>query len=230
MVEINIKDGTNFATLDIAFNKNESVIIQRGSMVSHNGRLKLDGKLNSKKTGLGGVVASVAKSAVSGESMFMTHAFATSDNALLTIAPKVPGTIKRLEIGADEYLLNDGAFLASTSGVKIDIKRQKMTKAIFGGQGGLFVMKATGQGELFINGFGDIYQINLDGTEPYICDNSHVLAWSSGLEYQIEAASGTFGFVTGEGLVNSFEGTGSIFIQSHNLKGFIESASVFNGN
>ena len=44
-----------------------------------------------------------------------------------------------------------------------------------------------------------------------------MVAWDADLEYHIEVASGMFGFTTGEGLVNTFTGSGRVYIQTRNL-------------
>ena len=67
-----------------------------------------------------------------------------------------------------------------------------------------------------VNAFGDIIEIDLDGTAPFIVDNEHVVAWESTLQYNIKSASGIFGFKTGEGLVNEFVGKGKLYIQTRN--------------
>ena len=58
----------------------------------------------------------------------------------------------------------------------------------------------------------------MNGARPLVVDNSHVVAWSTTLDYEIKIASGTFGFTTGEGLVNEFHGAGSVFIQTRNVE------------
>ena len=40
-------------------------------------------------------------------------------------------------------------------------------------------------------------------------------------------ASGTFGFTTGEGLVNVFHGTGKVYIQSRNLHSLADALTPF---
>ena len=76
---------------------------------------------------------------------------------------------------------------------------------------------------MLISGYGDIVEIALDGTEDFVVDNQHVLAWTESLSYSIEVASGTFGFKTGEGLVNKFRGKGKILIQSRNVEALAQS-------
>jgi uncharacterized protein (AIM24 family) len=97
--------------------------------------------------------------------------------------------------------------------------RQKLGKAVFGGTGGLFVMETEGSGTFLVSGYADIITVNLQGNDEYVVDNSNVVAWSQSLDYNIEVASGTFGFKTGEGLVNHFKGTGQILIQTRSIEG-----------
>ncbi|KSU30243.1 hypothetical protein N42_0035 [Lactococcus lactis subsp. lactis] len=47
------------------------------------------------------------------------------------------------------------------------------------------------------------------------------------MSYSIEVASGTFGFKTGEGLVNKFRGKGKILIQSRNVEALAQSIIPF---
>ncbi len=80
-------------------------------------------------------------------------------------------------------------------------------------------METAGQGTMLVNGFGDIVEIDLDGSSPFVVDNFHVVAWESTLAYNIKAASGMFGFTTGEGVVNEFVGKGKLLIQTRNISG-----------
>ena len=65
-------------------------------------------------------------------------------------------------------------------------------------------------------------------------DNEHVVAWDASLDYQIQIASGTFGFTTGEGLVNVFHGNGTVYIQTRNIHNLADALKPYlpqnNGN
>lgn len=199
-------DSTFAPLIKFKMENGESLRIENGSMVYHNGKVKLEGKTN------GGILGGLAKKAFTGESFFITTATATENDAELGIAPDLVGEIAEIEIGQNTWRLNTGAFLACDSTVEISTKSQGLGKALFGGTGGLFILETSGQGKCLINGFGQLQVISLDGSQDYIVDNLHVVAWSSGLDYKIEVASGMFGFKTGEGLVNRFRGVGKVII------------------
>ncbi|MBO0452545.1 MULTISPECIES: TIGR00266 family protein [Enterococcus] len=209
--------------------RGEQLRIEPGAMVYELGEIELEGQMNTNgKKGLGGALSALGRSVTSGESFFISTATAHSDDAMIAIAPSAPGKIFALDVGAEHWRLNTGAFLASEEQVNYQMKRQKLSGALLGGTGGLFVMETTGSGQILVSAFGDIEKIELDGNAPAIIDNQHVIAWSSSLDYQIKVASGTFGFKTGEGVVNEFHGRGSVYIQTRNIESFANHINSFN--
>jgi uncharacterized protein (TIGR00266 family) len=227
-MEYQLSSTSAFPLVHVSLKNNEEIQIESGSMVYHNPSITLEGKMNSNgKGGLGGALKALGRSMTSGESFFITKVKSSSPNGQITLAPATAGTVKELNIGQEQWRLNTGAFLASDGDVHYTMERQKLSGAILGGTGGLFVMETQGNGRMLINGYGDIVEIVLDGTEEYIVDNHHVLAWSKTLDYSIEVASGTFGFKTGEGLVNKFRGRGTVLIQSRNIEALAKSIIPF---
>ncbi|ALR99992.1 hypothetical protein ATZ33_00915 [Enterococcus silesiacus] len=219
-MDYKMTENTVFPLVEVALKKGESIQLESGAMVYHNGEINLEGKMNSNgKSGLGGAIRALGRSVTSGESFFITKASGLTDTAKMALAPATPGTIKELHVGSEHWRLNTGAFLACDTSVSYNMKRQKLSGAIFGGTGGLFVMETAGSGSLLINSYGDIIEIHLDGSKPFVVDNQHVVAWSESLDYNIKVASGLFGFTTGEGVVNEFHGTGTIMIQTRNIEG-----------
>ena len=209
-----------FPLVELSLNQGETVFIQRGSMVYHTPTVSLKTKLNASGSGLGRFVKAVGRSMVSGESTFITQAVAESDNGNLALAPDTPGQVIALELGEKQYRLNDGAFLALDGTAFYTMERQSIGKALFGGQGGLFVMTTKGQGTLLANAFGSIKKIELQNQEITI-DNAHVVAWSKSLDYDIHLENGFWQSIgTGEGVVNTFRGTGEVYVQSLNLQSF----------
>ena len=209
-----------FPLVELSLNQGETVYIQRGSMVYHTPNVSLNTKLNASGSGLGRFVKAVGRSMVSGESTFITQAVAESDNGNLALAPDTPGQVIALELGEKQYRLNDGAFLALDGTAFYTMERQSIGKALFGGQGGLFVMATKGQGTLLANAFGSIKKIELQNQEITI-DNAHVVAWSKSRDYEIHLENGFWQSIgTGEGVVKTFRGTGEVYVQSLNLQSF----------
>ena len=216
-----------FPLVELSLNQGETVFIQRGSMVYHTPNVTLNTQLNASGSGLGRFVKAVGRSMVSGESTFITQAVAQSDNGYLALAPDSPGQVIPLQLGEKQYRLNDGAFLALDGTAYYTMERQSVGKALFGGPGGLFVMTTQGQCTLLANAFGSIKKIELHNQEVTI-DNAHVVAWSQSLNYNIHLENGFWQSIgTGEGVVNTFQGTGEVYVQSLNLQTFAGSLSKF---
>ncbi|WP_086313763.1 hypothetical protein A5821_001300 [Enterococcus sp. 7F3_DIV0205] len=227
-MDYKMTENTVFPLVEVDLKTGESIQLESGAMVYHNSEINLEGKMNSNgKSGLGGAIRALGRSMSSGESFFITKATGLTDTAKVALAPATPGAIKELQVGAEHWRLNTGAFLACDASVSYNMKRQKLSGAIFGGTGGLFVMETAGSGSLLINSYGDIVEIHLDGTKPFVVDNQHVVAWSESLDYSIKVASGIFGFTTGEGVVNEFHGVGTIMIQTRNIEGLAGLISPF---
>ncbi|MDL2250789.1 TIGR00266 family protein [Lachnospiraceae bacterium OttesenSCG-928-J05] len=224
----NVSKSDGFPLVEVSLQPGEEIRIERGAMAYHNGGVRIEGKMNSNGAGgAGGMLKALGRSMVSGESVFITSVIGQNPDGKIGIAPAVPGTIRELPIGAEQWCLNDSAFFACDASVGYNMKRQTIGRALFGGSGGLFVMETYGTGTMLISSFGDIMEFELDGSAPFVVDNCHVVAWSNRLSYDIKVASGTFGFTSGEGLVNEFRGTGKVLIQTRNLQSLAESVSRF---
>lgn len=213
--------------LEVHLQQGETILTERGSMV-YMEDVTLEGKMNSKGSGLGSLLGAIGRSLTSGESMFITHATGNSDQARIGIAPSIPGKIRHLSVEAGrQYCLNTGAFLSCDKDVTYEMHAQNVSKALFGGTGGFFIMETTGTGDLFVSSFGDILELEVSEAHPLTIDNEHVVAWDSSLDYHIEVASGMFGFTSGEGLVNRFEGTGKVLIQTRNIHALADALQIY---
>ena len=205
----------------------EKIKIESGAMV-YMKDVAIEGKMNSSGKGVGGFFKAIARSATSGESFFITEATGTAADGEIGIAPALPGFIEVLHVGDKQYRLNTGAFLACDNDVNYRMVAQKSVgKALFGGTGGFFVMETEGEGDLLINAFGALTEMEVTPDRPVIIDNEHVVAWDSSLDYEIRAASGVIGFTSGEGLVNEFRGNGKVLIQTRNLHNLADKIRPF---
>ena len=207
-------DSTSSPLVVVELNQGESIKLEPGAMVYHNGKVSLEGKMN------GGFGGALMKKKFTNESFFITTATGTENGGKIGIAPAGFGDIHEIQVGPTQWLLNDGAYLASDATVDYKSKSQGIGKAMFGKTGGFFIIQTSGQGSMLVNAFGTLMQFELNGTEDLVIDNGHVVCWEDTLDYKIEVASGTFGFTTGEGLVCRFKGSGKVILQTRNIENF----------
>lgn len=209
-----------FPLVNIELEPGERVFIQRGSMVYHSTSIALSTKVNAPGSGVGKLMRAVGRSISSSESIWITEAEAQGEIGNLAVAPAVPGEVLPLKLGDQQYRINDGKFLAMDGSASYQMKRQSIGRALFSGTGGFFVMTTSGEGTVLCNAYGSIKKISLDNDEITI-DNNHVVAWSTSLDYDIHFENSFFQSIgTGEGIVNTFKGSGDIYIQSLNLATF----------
>lgn len=132
------------------------------------------------------------------------------------------GDIEILEVTPNQgYIIQKTAYIASTQNVDLDVQWQGFTKGLFGQ--GLFMVKVTGDGKLFINTFGAIDKHTLKPDQTLIVDNFHLVAFSDTCNYKVKKFGGLKEtLLGGEGLVTEIKGPGDVYIQTKNLREFVE--------
>jgi len=209
--------------LHVSLRKGEKIYCESDAMVMMEDALDLAGKMT------GGLGSALMRRFANGESFFQQHIEATRGAGDCLLSPVLPGTIQILEVGATQYLLSDGAFVAADSGVDLKVRTQSLGNALFAQSGGFFVMEATGQGKLAVSGFGSGFILDVEPGKEVIIDNAHVVAWDSQLRYEISVPSQQSGgmfsrlvssVTSGEGIVLRFSGRGKVVICSRNRNAF----------
>ena len=80
----------------------------------------------------------------------------------------------------------------------------------------MFWVRCSGIGDLFLNSFGAIYEVDVRG--EYTVDTGHIVAFEDSLQFRITKSNSSLAgsFFGGEGLVCRFQGQGKLYCQSHN--------------
>lgn len=210
--------------LHVSLRRGESITCESNAMVMMESNLELSGEMN------GGLLNAVVRSFANDESFFQQRITASHGDGDCLLAPVMPGGIEVLEVGATQYYVSDGAFMACSSSVDMELKTQSLGTAIFGGTGGFVIAQTRGQGSIAVNGFGTIFTIEVSPDSPMTIDNGHVVAWDSRLNYEpglsTKRGGGMLGslinsFTGGEGVVLKFSGHGKVVLCSRNKSGFI---------
>jgi uncharacterized protein (TIGR00266 family) len=161
--------------------------------------------------------------AIIGRQSFWVNDYTASQGAGEVGLVSAPvGDIEVLEIKPDQgYVIQKAAYVASTQNVDLDVQWEGFTKGLFGQ--GLFMIRVSGSGNLFINTFGAIDKHTLKPGQSMIVDNFHLVAFSSTCNYKVTKFGGLKEtLLGGEGLVTNITGPGDIYIQTKNLKEFVD--------
>lgn len=222
-MEYNIISKETYPIVQVDMNVGEQFKLETGSMLSMTNNIVIEGKRN------GSLFGALGKAILGGENFFITTATSHAPNQKLTIAPKGIGSIYHIPLdGTKNWYLEDGVFLASDITVDFDIQRQSgIASPLFAGTGGFFILKTSGYGNLFVESFGEILEIEVTEDNPITVDNNHVIGWEETVHHQIVVASGTFGFTTGEGLAIKLSGRGKVLIQTRNAESFAKTITPF---
>lgn len=216
-MEYEIKYKPSYAMLVVSLDPGETITAESGAMTYMDTTIEAHTRKREKS-----ILGSLGLSIIGGQSFWVNDYTATSrpGNVALVAAPV--GDIETLEITPTQgYVIQKSAYIASTQTVNLDVKWEGFTKGLFGQ--GLFMLKATGTGKLFINTFGAIDKHTLDPGQTLIVDNFHLVGFSDSCSYKVTKFGGLKETILGgEGLVTQITGPGEIFIQTKNIKEFVE--------
>ena len=218
-MKFEITGSSGFELVDVILNTEERFFAQPKSMVSMQTGITLkpfllgSNTLDKKRIGSGLITA--FKGSLAGESFFITEYLSNKDHQKVSFAPENVGKILEIDLRTHpKILIAKGAFLAHTDGVVLEAKYAGLKG--FMSKKGLFLLKASGDGVVFISSYGDIVKKELVTDERVAIDNDYVLAFSDELKYElVTATKGLSGsFFSGEGLVNRYTGPGIVYYQT----------------
>ncbi len=215
-MEYTIEARPTYTYLELTLNPGESVVAEAGSMAWMSPGLSIHTSTR------GGIMAGLTRTALTGEGFFQNTYEARNESGFLGLTPAQPGDIVAYQMAGRELLLEKGAYLASHPDVKLSSNFQGL-KGLF--NEGMFVLRATGNGLLFFNAYGDIEKIELDG--EYIVDNGLAVAWDANLSYRITRARSLGSFMFSDRLLMRFSGRGNLWVQSRRPQGLAAWAHPF---
>jgi uncharacterized protein (TIGR00266 family) len=201
------------ATLD----QGETLTAEAGAMTYMDPTIEVHTRKREKS-----LLGTIGLSLFGGQSFFVNDYTATNGTAEAAFVAAPVGDIKQLDISpGNGYIIQKSAYVASTAGIDLDIKWEGFTKGLFGQ--GLFMVKATGSGQMFINTFGAIDTHILHPGQTLIVDNFHLVGFSESCSYKVTRFGGLKEtLLSGEGLVTQITGPGEVHLQTKNLQEFTE--------
>lgn len=210
--------------LHVSLTKGEVIFCESDAMVMMEEPLDLTGSVQ------GGFVRAAMRRLANGESFFQQRIEAKRGDGDCLLAPNMPGGIEVLDVGARQYRMSDGAYVAATEKVNVNARMQNLGTAFFGGTGGFFIGETEGNGQVVVGGFGALFTLDVTPGKEMVVDNGHVVAWDNALKYEIAASTSRSqgllsnlanSVTSGEGIVLRFSGRGQVIVCSRNRQGFL---------
>jgi uncharacterized protein (TIGR00266 family) len=211
-MNVDIRHAPSFAAARCSLSPGEQVRVEAGAMLATSMGLELDAKLE------GGLMKSLRRGVLGGESLFITTYTAPEAGGWVDVAAALPGDMVTIDVTPDAaWFLERGNFVAAESGVDVDADWKGFT-SLFGGEGG-FMLRAEGQGTVIASSYGAMDSLSLAEGERVVVDSGHVVAFPETVEWDLQrAASGRTiqSLKSGEGFVFHFTGPGEIVTQTRN--------------
>ena len=216
--------GEELQYVEIELDPQETVIGEPGSFMMMDNDIQMatifgDGSQNSNSGGVFGKLMNAGKRLIVGENLFMT-AFTNTGHGKKRISFAAPYTGKIIPLDLSQHngkiIAQKDAFLCAAKGVSIGIEFQrKLGTGLFGGEG--FIMeKLEGDGMAFVHAGGYVCERTLQHGEVLKIDTGCVVAYTAGIDFDIEFIKGIRNFMFGgEGLFfATLRGPGKVWIQS----------------
>ncbi len=212
-MEYEILHRPSYALGRVKLNIGERLQAETGAMVSMSDTIKLDTNMK------GGLFGGLRRSVLGGES-FMINTFTAENFGEVTIAPSLPGDIEAIELRGETLLVQSGSFLAASPEVEVDTQWGG-GRSFFSSEG-LFLLKCSGHGTLFVSSYGAIERIELANYEKYTVDTGHMVAFDESVNYSVGRSGGwKTTLLSGEGLVCNLEGPGRFYMQTRSEDSFL---------
>ncbi len=180
--------------------QNETVRTESGALYYMRGNITMQ----SKTPSAGGFLKSLA----TGENIFRPTYTGTGE---LYLEPSLSG-FHIMELNGTEWILDSGAYWASDGNVEVGVERNKLLSGLIGGEG-LFQTKVKGRGQVVMMAQGPVEVVQLQN-DRLVVDGNFAIARTNTLNYRVEKATKSIlgSMTSGEFLVNTFEGTGTILL------------------
>jgi len=203
--------------LVVSLEQGEKITAESGSMTYMDPGIEVHTRKREKS-----LLGSLGLAVLGRQSFWVNDYTASRGSGEIAFVSAPVGDIETLDVKPNQgYIIQKAAYIASTENVDLDVKWEGFTKGLFGQ--GLFMIKVTGDGTLFINTFGAIDKHTLKPGQTLIVDNFHLVAFSDTCNYKVTKFGGLKEtLLGGEGLVTQITGPGDVYIQTKNLREFVE--------
>jgi len=213
-MEVEVKYRPSYSLAVARLGPNETIQVEGGAMVGMSAGITLETKAK------GGILKSLARSVLGGESFFVNRYRAPAQGGELLLAPALPGDVAVQAMQGGTMLVQSGSYVASSEGIELDTKWGG-AKTFFASEG-LFMLRASGTGTLILSSYGAIHEMDLAAGQTYTVDTGHLVAFTEGMGFKVRRIGGIKSTLfSGEGLVVDLTGPGRVLLQTRSTQAFL---------
>ncbi len=211
----NIVYRPSYSLLQLIMEAGESIRAESGAMVSMTPNIQIE------TAARGGLLGGLKRAVLGGESFFMNTFTCQGGTGEMTLAPSLPGDMMHVPLAGGSMYVQSGSYVCSSGSVEVDTAWAG-AKGFFSGEG-LFLLKCTGAGDLFLSSYGAIHMVQLQAGQQYLVDTGHMVAFEETITYSVKPIGGLKSTIfSGEGLVCNFVGPGRLYLQSRSMDAFLK--------
>ena len=167
-----IKYSPAYSLLDVSLDFNEIIVAEAGAMVYMTPHINVKTRKREEKS----IWKSIKTTLLGSESFFVNEYIAEKSSGKVGFVPAPVGDIKPFEVKVGKGLiLQKSSYVASTKDIHLDTEWQGFKKGLFGQS--LFMLKVSGEGQLFVNAFGAMDHHSIKSGESLVVDNYHLVAF-----------------------------------------------------
>lgn len=217
-MQIELRHQPSFGVARLHLAPGESVEAESGAMAMHSPGISISSQAK------GGVMKSLMRSTLGGESLFISTFTADPQYAgWVDVAANLPGDVSVIDVTPEvPWCITRGSWLANSPTVDLETSWGG-SKMFFSGEGG-FIVRAVGQGEAVVACYGAMDIIDLQPGQWFTVDTGHLVAFQASAQTNLRKASqgGMMqSLKSGEGLVMDVQGPGRVITQSRNPSGLV---------
>lgn len=213
-MEVSVQHRPSYALAVAGLDPKESIQVEAGSMVGMSAGVQVETEAR------GGLLKSLARSVLGGESFFINTYRAPGQGGQLMLAPALPGDLVVRQLEGETLLVQSGSYVASSEDV--DVSTGWGGAKTFFAREGVILLKISGTGTLVLSSYGAIEGMELSEGETFTVDTGHLVAFSDRLGFEVRRVGGLKSTLfSGEGLVVDLTGPGRLWLQTRSEDAFL---------
>lgn len=210
-MEWRVDYGPVYSVLKVRLGPGEEVWAEPGALMLLRGSVDVE-------TTSGGFLRGLKRALLGGESFFLNRYVARGE-AEVWFVPPVPGDIRGVELGGEEWVVQDTSYLAHAGDLVVDARFRGLRGLL--AEGELFWLSVRGRGVLWVTSYGALEEVEVPAGETLVIDNYHLVAMPASTEFDVRRFGGLKSFLFGgEGLVLEVRGPARLLVQTRILPPF----------